>query len=133
MARTAPVVRHMLLCEDVRSDANNPHRVNILGLVSKIEVLSDPPFPLRLPELCVYLLMTDERGRGQASIVGVHADSGQAVFASPERNLQFGADPLAVVGVIFRIEDCVFPEAGLYWIQFVYNGQVIAQQPLLVR
>ena len=29
--------------------------------------------------------------------------------------------------------DCPFPESGVYWVQFKYNGKMLAQQPLVVR
>ena len=128
-----PFVRHMLVCEDVRGDPNNAHVVNVFGLVSTIVSADEPPFPLRHAELCVYLQVTEGRGTGEGRIVAVHADSDQIAFASSAHAISLGTDPLAVLGIVFRIRDCVFPQAGLYWIQFWYNGKVIASQPLLVR
>jgi len=32
----------------------------------------------------------------------------------------------------FRIY-CLFQEPGLYWVQFWYNEQMIAQEPLVLR
>src|SRR4051794_36700388 len=113
----APVVRHMLLCEDVRPDPSNPNRLDILGLIGTVQGAEGATVPLHLPLLCVYLNLTGGRGIGQARIDVRQADSGNVVFASPSHSLTFPADPLAVRSVVFRIRDGVFREPGLYWVQ----------------
>ena len=129
-----PVVRHMLLCEDIGRDPTNPKRIAIYGLIGAIRSTGEPPFPLLYPVLCVYLVLAGGRGEGDAQIVGVSADGEKPVFASPTHRLSFGlTDPLDVAAVIFRIRDCSFPQAGLYWIEFRYNGETIAREPLVVR
>jgi hypothetical protein len=129
----APVVRLMLLCEHAESTPTTPNRWNVYGLMHSVRLADDATFPARLDLLTVLLHLTGGRGTGQASIVGVHADSGERVFGAPSRPIQFGTNPLAVQGLLFRILDVPFPQPGLYWIQFLFNDQVIAQQPLLVR
>jgi hypothetical protein len=62
-----------------------------------------------------------------------HADSGEVVFRTRTRTMPLGNDPLEVVGVTFRIRNCLFPTPGLYWVQFLCNGRIIAQQPLVLR
>jgi hypothetical protein len=133
MNEVDPVVRHMLLCDDVQRDPVNPNKVNVIGLVSTIQGVSEPPFPLLHPELCVYLQVTGGRGEGDAQIVVQHADSDQVVFSSPAHRLVFSTNPLSILGIIFRIQSCVFPGPGLYWVQFWYNQKRLAQQPLLTR
>jgi hypothetical protein len=79
----------------------------------------------------VYLVLTDARGSGDAAIAAVHADSGRLIFTSPSHTLSFGSHPLAIRGLVFRIRDVVFPEPGLHWVEFRYNGKVLARQLLL--
>jgi len=133
MSDLAPMVRHMLLCEDVRTDPANPKKVNVFGLVSTIQAVPDAAFPVCHPELCVYLQVTGGRGTGEGKIVAVQADTEQVVFTSSPHPIALGADPLAVLGLVFRIQDCIFPQAGLYWIQFRFNDNIIAEQPLLLK
>ena len=133
MSDVAPVVRHMLLCEDVRTDPDNAQKVNVFGLVSTIRAVPDDAFPVHHPELCVYLQLTGGRGTGEVQIAAVQAELEQIVFTSSVHSITFENDPLSVLGFVFRIEDCIFPHAGLYWIQFRVNDQVIAQQPLLLK
>lgn len=128
-----PVVRHMLLCDDVQRGADQPNKMNIFGLVHAIEIAGESPFPYQHPILTVYLVVSSGRGSGQVKIVGVEADSNNPVFHTPERPVQFSGNPLAIQGMTFRILGAIFPQPGLYYIQFWYNDIMVAQQPLIVR
>ena len=128
-----PLVRYMILCEDWSADPNNPARVSIVGLLSNIRSVDQPPYPLVYKELCVLLALTEGRGTGEAKIVCVFEDTGQKIFETPKRLVAFGPDPLEVVGVPFRIRDCPFPAPGLYSIQFWYNDAKVEERPLRLR
>ena len=133
MSDVQPTVRYLIVCEDVHTDPNNPRRVTLVGLISTIQARELPPFPLRYRELCVFLQMTECRGPAEGRIEIQHADTGQVAFRTRTRTIPLGSDPLELVGFTFRIRNCVFPEPGLYWVQFWYNEQMIAQQPLLLE
>lgn len=133
MSQIQPVVRYLIICEEVQVDPAHPRRVTLVGLLSAIRSLQTPPFPLVYKEICVFLQLTECRGSAEARVEIQHADSAQVVFRTRTRTVPFGSDPLEVVGATFRIRNCVFPECGLYWIQFWYNEEIIAQQPLLLR
>jgi hypothetical protein len=133
MSALNPVVRYLILCEDVLTDAENPLRVTLVGLTSTIRSLDEPPFPLLLRELCVFLQLTECRGAAEGHVEIQHADSGRTRFRTRSRIIAFSADPLGIVGVTFRLRNILFPEAGLYWFRFWYNQTVIAQQPLIMR
>ena len=133
MSALHPSVRYMILCEDWNVAPDNPRRVNILGLLTNIHSLSDDPYPLLFRELCVFLALTEARGSGTAQIVCTFEETGRRIFGTPERKIAFGNDPLEVVGVPFRIRDCVFPEEGLYSIEFWYNGQKVEERALRLR
>ncbi len=133
MSEVHPTVRYLIICEDVQTDPDNPRRVTLVGLISAIRTLETPPFPLVFREICVFVQLTECRGSADGRIEIHHADSGQVVFRTRTRTIPFGGDPLEVVGVTFRIRNCLFQAPGLYWVQFWYNEQMIAQQPLLLR
>jgi hypothetical protein len=63
----------------------------------------------------------------------VQADTEVITFSTRTRTMPLPNDPLEVVGLSFRIFHCPFPDPGLYWVRFVYNDTVIAQQSLLLR
>lgn len=133
MNGVSPTVRHMLLCDDAESQPDHPNRWNVSGLLHALTFASGTTFPTYHPLLTILLHLTGGRGSGVVKIVGVHADSDQVVFATPQRTIQFPNDPLAVYGLVFRILDVPIPARGLYYIQFQYNEQMIHQQPLLIR
>jgi hypothetical protein len=123
----------MLLCDNADHQPEHPNRWNVTGLLHALTFAEGTVFPTHHPLLTVLLHLTGGRGGGQANITCVHADSEQDVFATAPRSVQFGEDPLSVVGLVFRILDVPIPERGLYYVQFCYNGEAISQQPLLVR
>jgi hypothetical protein len=128
-----PVVRYMLLCDDWQVDPDNQRRVTIIGLISNIHALEDPPYPLFYRELCVFLALTEGRGQGEGKIVCIFEETGQRIFETHSRPISFGPDPLEIVGVPFRIRDCTFPQAGLYALQFWYAGEVVEERFLRLR
>ena len=77
--------------------------------------------------------MTECRGQGEIQIRVADAETDRDVFHNLPRTVRFVGDPLDMVGACFRIKNCTFPHAGLYWIQFCYNGAVLARQALLLR
>lgn len=126
-----PFIRHMLLCDDVRPRPGEPRKVDVLGLVNSLRV-APGAFPTQL-SFSVYLATTGGRDTGIGQIVILDADQGTEVYAGAEHTLQFPVDPLQVFGVIFRITAWWIPGPALYWVEFRYDGQMLARQPLLVR
>jgi hypothetical protein len=128
-----PVVRYMLLCDDWQVDPENARRITIVGLLTNVHAIDDPPYPLFYQEMCVFLVLTEGRGEGEGKIVCVFEDDGRKVFETRGRRIPFGPDPLEVVGVPFRIRECTFPKAGLYTVQFWYEGELVEERPLRMR
>lgn len=128
-----PIVRYMILCEDWEVAPDNPHHVNILGLLTNINPTGEPTYPLYYREMCVFLALTEARGSGTAQIICTLEETGQRVFGTAQHTVSFGDDPLEVIGVPFRIRDCLFPQEGFYSFQFWYNDQLVEERPLRVR
>jgi hypothetical protein len=128
-----PVVRYMLLCDDWRPDPANNRRVTIVGLISNIHAIDDPPYPLLYREMCVFLALTEGYGQGDVKIVCVFEETGQHVFETPVRSISFGTDPLEVVAMPIRIRDCIFPRSGMYSVQFWFAGELVEERPLRMR
>jgi hypothetical protein len=126
-----PVVRHMILCDDVRRYPNNPNKIDIIGLLSTVRPAADSAYPLLLPNLCVFLSLTGGRGTGVGQINLRHADSGILLRSSAPVALTFPANPLALTGLIVRLRNCILPQPDLYWVEFCYNQKVIAQQSVV--
>jgi hypothetical protein len=128
-----PIVRYMLLCDDWRLNGPNNRRVTIVGLIWNIYSVEEPPYPLVYREFCVFLALTEGRGQGEGHIVCVFENTGEKVFETGKRPIQFRADPLEVIGVPFRIRNCSFPQPGRYSVQFWYDGVMVEERPLRMR
>lgn len=133
MSGLEPVVRHMILCEDVLVDPMNPKRLTIVGLINTIRSVESPPFPLLYPELCVFVQLTECRGKGSIRMEILEADTGERVARTSSRSLSFVNNPLGLFTVVFRLRDCTFPAPGLHLVQIRYNDSVIAEYPLMLR
>jgi hypothetical protein len=133
MSELHPTVRYLIVCEDVQTEPDEPRRVTVVGLISAIHAVSEPPFPLFYKEFCVFLQLAECRGAAEGRVEIKHADSDQVIFRTRTRTMPLPNDPLEVVGATFRIRNCLFREQGLYWVQFWYNEQIIAEQPVLLR
>jgi hypothetical protein len=133
MKTIKPVVRHMLLCEDVQLSPTNSRKVNVFGLLSAVRVEDHVgAFPLQ-HSFCVYLMLTGGRGAGDGQIVVIHDETQEFVYVGTPHRITFDPNPLSIKGVIIRVPACDLPTPGLYWVCFRYNDEVIAQEPFEVR
>ena len=124
-----PVVRYLLLCDDVQTDPSNVLRLNVFGLVTNIRATGDPPFPVKRPIFCALLILTSCQGVGELSLRIVEDSTGRVVFRNPPRRVRFAGPAEDAVGVVFRILNCRFDAPGLYWVELLYSGMVLASQP----
>jgi hypothetical protein len=86
--------------------------------------------------LCVLAVFRASNAAGEAgelSVRIVRHPTGQIIFRSRPRRVRFVNDPDDTSGVVFRIRSCSFPTAGLYWVELLFSGTVLARQRLSVR
>jgi len=125
-----PEVRYLLACDEVRTNPDNYQRIDVFGLITMIRSIADPPFPVVRPVLCALVIFTGVQGNGELLLRIFHDQAGRVVFRSSPREVRFVGASEAVLGIVFRIRDCSFPMAGLYWIEVVFTGSVIARQKI---
>jgi hypothetical protein len=128
-----PVVRHMILADEVTTDPADPHKVVVSGIVQTVRLLEPVELPAVIPQLCVLLFLCGGRGRGVGQIITRDAVTDRPVFGSPPTTITYPIDPLEVLPVVYRMWTCKVPRPGLYWTQFWHNGKPLAEQPLIVR
>jgi len=121
-------VRHLLLCDEVRTDPNNYQRIDVLGLMTSIRSTAVPPLPVVRPVLCALVLLTGGPGSGTLLLRIVHEQTGRIIFRSLPRSVRFVGDAEAVRGAVFRVRDCSLPMAGLYWVEVIFADAIIARQ-----
>jgi hypothetical protein len=125
-----PVVRHLIVCEDVQR--SSPERFTLVNVITRIRSLDPVPFPLLYREMCILALCTECRGQGRVQIRIVEEESGKVCRKSLVWPVIFGNDPLLTVGFPFRIGPIEFPRAGAYKVQFLYNGDILAEETFRV-
>ncbi len=128
-----PFVRLMVVCDRMASDPANPRKTNLFGVASTVLVGAEAEFPVRQARLTVFLLLARGRGSGKAQLAIVAADTDATVFLGAPHPISFGTDPLLVGGSVFTLLDCEFLKPGLYWVEFRYNGRMLARQPIEVK
>lgn len=128
-----PIVRYMLLCDDYFIDTENENRITIVGLINSIRSVDYIPYPILHESLCVFLTLTEGRGKAEVQIIGIFEETGEKVFASNKHTVQLPNDPLQTVSIPFRILNIPFPQSGQYSVQFWYDGEMIKERPLLMR
>lgn len=130
-----PVVRSLNVCDfitiDYGSDPNRPTRVSLEGIVSAIRLGERQTYPV-VRTLRVFVQLTEARGTARIGLSVIASSTNDVLYSSDDRPVQFGNNPLAVVGIPFRIRDLQFPRADYYWVRFRYNSIVLAEQSIRV-
>lgn len=112
---------------------DNPNKITLVNVISTIRPADDSGFPLTVAQLCVYAQITECRGSGKIQLQITNPDSGSTVFRSSERVLSFPNRPLGVLGIPFRIFDCMFEHPGLYHVELWFEQICLAQQPIRIE
>lgn len=133
MTGLLPVVRHLLVCDDLIYDPARPQSMTFKNLLGNIRSLAHPPYPLLYPQICVYVQLTECRGAGEVRLRIEEADANTLIYQTPKLKVSFGNDPLKKHGLPFRIRDLLFPSAGLYVVEFWYNDVKLKEETLLLE
>jgi len=128
-----PIVRSMIVCEELIRDPWNPKRLSLINVIHSIRSNGVPAYPLRYQGFDVFMQLSECRGKCKLEIRIRAADTDAVVFQTKSRIMQAPNTPLLVQGLYWRIRKCTFPSAGLYWVQFWIDDQMLAQQPIVLR
>ena len=128
-----PVVRNLIVCEDMLRDPKNSNRMTLVNVISTIRPTDDVGFPLSVPQICIYFQVTECRRQGTIHLRIIHSGSRHVVCRTTDRVLTFPNRPLDVVGIPFRILECTFPTPGLYDVELWFGSDCLAQQPIRVE
>jgi len=133
MTGLLPVLRCMILCEEVVSDPTRANRYTLVGVLHEVRPFLTSPYPYLHARLDMFVQLTSCHGPGQARVEIVRADNGRVEWHSPTGVFPFSNDPLAVRSIILRLHGLVFPDPGLYWARLWYNNALLAEQALFAR
>jgi hypothetical protein len=127
------VAINFVVCEDVRADPTNLHRVNLYGISGFVRPRGRPAYPYYMPRLTTFLLFTEPEATETIFVQVVRADTGAVVARNQPRTGTIGGGPDQILGLLFNIRDCPFPVSGLYWVECWANGKRIARQRFYAR
>jgi hypothetical protein len=82
-----PETLYLILCDEVRTDPNNYHRINIFGLNTTVRSTASPPFPVVHSLLCALLVLTGGQGSGELVLRIFHGQTGRVIFRNPPHPL----------------------------------------------
>ncbi|HEX8915416.1 MAG TPA: hypothetical protein VF796_23890 [Humisphaera sp.] len=120
-----PIVLAMVICDAIYADPATGKRT-LLGLFGQT---ASAQFPLVVPQLSVYLAMTDVHGRTPVQVRLVDANEERpAVFVA--EGFAEADDPLAVIETSWFAQQVVLPAPGEYRLQLSANGRLLMERRL---
>src|SRR4051794_22117619 len=96
-----PIVRYMIVCDDVLTSNQQTSKPVIVGLTTSIRA---GQYPFQLRRLCIFLIMTGGRGQGTGKIRLVDDATDQLMtdFTHP---ITFPMNPLVISGLPWYLTD----------------------------
>jgi hypothetical protein len=126
-----PIVRLMVVCEEVGPRIGAPHKIDILGVIALIDAPVEA-FPLDL-DFSVYVCFTNARGQGEGKIVIVHDQNNDMVYDGDPVPFTLENNPRALIATAIPVSQCTFPYPDLYRVNFVYNDVEVGKYLLHIR
>lgn len=124
------VVVYCIACDSIRPHHSNPARLTISGVMGHLRSRSDPPFPTRCPEFSIFVLLAEVEPEIEIMYRIVSDATGAVIFQGPSRRRAVGGGPDQLLGLRFRVVNCTFPAAGLYWVECWNHGFRLNRQRL---
>ena len=97
-----PIVRHMLLCEDVQVNKANRNKLNLFGFTSTLRPLIEGG-DARIVSLCVFLQLTELYRGGIGQVIVREDESEVKIYSGQTHSLQQTANPLMLASVVVRV------------------------------
>jgi hypothetical protein len=120
--RPSPTGLAIVICDQIIEDKLTGKK-SLIGIFNQIGTQS---FPCRHPQLCVFVSLTEGRGQCAARLRIIH-DETNHVVAEVNGNIQF-PDVHVVVELNFNLVGLVFPEPGMYSIEFYCDDALILER-----
>ena len=134
MAIEIPVVRYLVPCDELVVEEGR-RSCSLRNLIHAIVRRPGEPFPCIRDRMVLYALLTNGRGKHQVTIELAFLDRGteRSLVSLHPREVDFGQDPVAVLGLPVPLKNVAFAQPGQYTFYLVCDGQRIAHQHVEVR
>ncbi len=124
-----PRVQAMVVCDAIKESEEESDVFHLHGVRNALEASS---FPALLPRLGVLAHLSGHAGRAMIRMLISRLETDDIIYESAPKDVAF-LSPTSVVAVAFRARNCVFPAAGLYYVQLFHETKLIGERPLDVR
>ena len=124
--KPAPVGIAIVICDQIIEDKLTGKK-SLIGIFNQMATQN---FPCRHPQVCVFVSLTEGRGQCAARLRIVH-DESDHVVAEVNGNIQF-PDVHMVVELNFNLVGLVFPNPGMYSIEFYCDDAIILERRFTV-
>ena len=124
--KPAPTGVAIVICDQIIEDKLTGKK-SLIGIFNQIATQN---FPCRHPQVCVFVSLTEGRGQCAARLRIVH-DESDHVVAEVNGNIQF-PDVHMVVELNFNMVGLVFPNPGMYSIEFYCDDAIILERRFTV-
>jgi hypothetical protein len=118
----APSGLAIVVCDQIIEDKHTSKK-SLIGIFNNI---ASQQFPCRHPQVCVFISLTEGRGQYSARLRIANEET-DAVVADVSGQLQF-PDVHAVVELVFNLVGLVFPNPGLYAIEFYCDDTLVLER-----
>jgi hypothetical protein len=123
-----PRVQAMVICDAVAESDQEYGVFRLDGVRSEMEAHT---FPYTRPRLCVFLEMSGHPGEASCRIEINRSETDEVMYRTTPRAISFDG-PITVVPVVFRLRNCSFPRAGVYYVQIFHEKKLIGERRLRV-
>ena len=124
-----PRVQAMMLCDGVEESDEESGVFHLTGVRTVVRASA---FPAMCPRLCAFVQMSGHRGKALCHIEIERLGTDEYIHHTKPKEIFFD-EPVSVVPVLFRMRNCVFPAAGIYYVQIVTESKLIGERPLELR
>lgn len=129
MARTGlePDILSLIVCDQIITDRVSGKQ-SLIGMFSTVHAAR---FPVTQPQMCVYVAMTEGRGKTPITIRIVDSEEARPPVVRGEGAVHF-KDPRAIANLTLQFYGLTFPEPGEYRVQILCDGTLLREARLLL-
>ena len=125
-----PVAKSVYVCDDVIRDPQTG-KLSLFNLWDAIRVPTGMGFPYCLAKICVFAWWRDGNGKVRTRIDLVQASTGNVIRRTSDCMIDFEARTASVFAR-YKLENCVFPEPGFYYIELYCEQEFVDDQIIQV-
>jgi len=127
MASVRPILLALVVCDSVIREQGS----NKLSLIGTFNGIFSTSFPMVHHSLCVYIAITEGRGRAQCKLKMACLDTNTVIVELPGQ-IDFGG-PTNVGEMVFQWNQVRFEQPGVYAFEFWVNNELLGSRKLVAQ